>query len=75
MSGELVKDTNFNMRLNKYKKNSLEDLYGIPFDVRVPKYNKETISAIQEAKDIMSGKIEAMPYSSAKELLDGIDAE
>ena len=48
---------------------------GIPFDVRVPKYNKETISAINEAKDIMSGKVEAKSYSSAKELFDELDNE
>ena len=64
MATTMVKDTNFNMRINKQKKTSLEDLYanlgmtlpeavnvffekslmvgGIPFDVRMPHYNKET---------------------------------
>ncbi len=28
MSATLVKDTNFNMRMNKQKKTSLEELYG-----------------------------------------------
>ena len=48
---------------------------GIPFDVRVPKYNKETVAAISEARDIMEGKIEAKSYSSAKELFDELDKE
>ena len=97
MSATMVKDTNFNMRTNKQKKTSLEELYGnlgmtlaeavniffekslmeggIPFDVRVPKYNKETIAAINEARDIMSGKVEAKSYGSAKELIDELDVE
>ncbi len=95
MSATLIKDTNFNMRMNKQKKASLEELYGslgmtlteavsiffemslieggIPFDVRVPKYNKETNDAINEAKDIMSGKVEAKTYGSAKELFNELD--
>ena len=97
MSATMVKDTNFNMRMNKQKKTRLEELYGnlgmtlaeavniffekslmeggIPFDVRVPKYNKETIAAINEARDIMSGKVDAKSYGSAKELFDVLDAE
>ncbi len=97
MSATLIKDTNFNMRMNKQKKASLEELYGslgmtlteavsiffemslikggIPFDVRVPKYNKETYDAINEAKDIMSGKVEAKTYGSAKELFNELDVE
>ena len=35
---------------------------GIPFDVRVPRYNKETEEAIQEARDIMSGKVSAKAF-------------
>lgn len=97
MPATLIKDTNFNMRMNKQKKKSLEELYGnlgmtlaeavniffekslmeggIPFDVRVPKYSKDTIAAIKEAKDIMSEKVEAKTYGSAKELFDELDAE
>ena len=97
MSATLIKDTNINMRMNKQKKTSLEELYGnlgmtlaeavniffekslmeggIPFDVRVPKYSKDTIAAIKEATDIMSGKVEAKTYGSAKELFDELDAE
>lgn len=97
MATTTIKDTNFNMRMNKQKKESLEDLYdslgmtlaeavniffekslmvgGIPFDVRMPKYNKETEAAIQEAKDIISGKVEAKRYSSAKELFEELDKD
>lgn len=92
-----LKDTNFNMRINKQKKENLEKLYGnlgmtlpeavniffekslmeggIPFDVRITRYNRETIAAIDEAKDIMSGKVEAKTYGSAKELFDELDKE
>ncbi len=92
-----VKDTNFNMRMNKQKKLSLEDLYGslgmtlaeavniffekslmeggIPFDVRMPRYNKETEDAIEEARAIMKGKTQAKSYNSAKELFDELDKE
>ena len=95
MATTVVKDTNFNMRMNKQKKLSLEDLYGslgmtlaeavniffekslmeggIPFDVRMPRYNKETEEAIAEARDIMSGKVKAKSYSSAQELFADLD--
>ena len=95
MATTLIKDANFNMRINKQKKTSLESLYsslgmtlpeavnvffeksllvgGIPFDVRVPHYNKETEAAMQEAKDIIAGKVEAKSYSSARELLAELD--
>lgn len=95
MASTAVKDTNFNMRMNKQKKTSLEDLYGslgmtlaeavniffekslmeggIPFDVRVPRYNKETELAITEAREIMSGKVQAKSYSSTEELFEDLD--
>lgn len=97
MAATAVKDTNFNMRMNKQKKTSLEDLYGsfgmtlaeavniffekslmeggIPFDVRMPRYNKETEEAIQEARDIIAGKVSAKSYSSSKELFAELDEE
>ncbi|MBQ6152073.1 MAG: type II toxin-antitoxin system RelB/DinJ family antitoxin [Mogibacterium sp.] len=48
---------------------------GFPFEIKQPRYNKETEAAIQEARDIMSGKIKVRTYSSAKELFDELDAE
>jgi DNA-damage-inducible protein J len=41
---------------------------GIPFEVRVPRYNRETEAAIQEARDIAAGKVKAKVYSSTDEL-------
>lgn len=48
---------------------------GLPFEVRVPKFNEETELAIQEARAISSGKIQAKSYHSAKELFEELDAE
>jgi len=48
---------------------------GLPFDVRLPRFNRETEIAMQEAKDIMSGKVAAKSYSSARELFEELDAE
>ena len=97
MANTLVKDTNFNMRMNRQKKADLEALFGslgmtlpeavnvffensllvggLPFSVRLPRFNQETEAAMQEARDIMSGKVEAKSYSSARELFDELDSE
>ncbi len=48
---------------------------GLPFEVRQPRYNTETLAAMQEARDIASGKIQTKSYSSAKELLDELESE
>lgn len=48
---------------------------GLPFKVEVPKYNAETLAAMQEACDIMSGKIQATSYSTTDELLKALNAE
>ena len=48
---------------------------GIPFDVRMPRYNRETEEAMQESRDILSGKIDAKAYHSAKEFFDDMDIE
>ena len=39
-----------------------------------PRYNAETLAAFEEAKDILSGKIPAKRYHSAKEFADECDA-
>lgn len=36
---------------------------GLPFDMKQPRYNRETEEAIQEARDIASGKIQSLPQS------------
>lgn len=48
---------------------------GFPFQPRKPRYNAETLAAVQEARDIMSGKVEARHYASLSELLEELDAE
>ncbi|MCL2857652.1 MAG: type II toxin-antitoxin system RelB/DinJ family antitoxin [Oscillospiraceae bacterium] len=37
---------------------------GLPFEVRQPRYNAETEAAMQEARDIIAGKVEVKSYSS-----------
>lgn len=48
---------------------------GIPFDVKIPGYNRETEAAMQEAKEIASGKIKTKSYHSADELFEELDTE
>ena len=48
---------------------------GLPFKVEVPKYNAETLAAMAEARDIMSGKIQATSYNSTDELLKALNSE
>ena len=48
---------------------------GFPFQPKQPRYNRETLMAMQEARDIMEGKVEAKRYSSFDELLKDVDAE
>jgi DNA-damage-inducible protein J len=48
---------------------------GLPFEVKQPKLNAVTLAAMQEAEDILSGKIQAKSYKSAKELSLELDAE
>ena len=46
---------------------------GLPFEMKQPRYNESTEKAIQEAKDILNGKISAKNYSSFKALLEDIE--
>ena len=48
---------------------------GLPFDMTLPKYNDETLAAMQEARDIASGKIQSKSYNSLTELNAELDAE
>ena len=43
---------------------------GLPFKVEIPKFNAETLAAMEEARDIMSGKIQATSYNTADELFE-----
>ncbi len=46
---------------------------GIPFDVR--KLNAETLRAMEEANQILEGKLPAKHYNSAEELFKELDNE
>jgi addiction module antitoxin, RelB/DinJ family len=48
---------------------------GLPFDMRLTRYNTETESAMQEATLIADGKMPAKSYSSARALFEELDAE
>lgn len=48
---------------------------GFPFQPKQPRYNRETLLAMQEAREIMDGKIEAKRYTSLSELMDEMEAE
>jgi DNA-damage-inducible protein J len=48
---------------------------GLPFDMKQPGFNVETEAAMQEAKNITSGKISTKSYTSARELFDELDRE
>ena len=48
---------------------------GIPFDVRIPRFNQETEAAMKEAEDIAAGRIESKSYHSAEELFAELDEE
>jgi DNA-damage-inducible protein J len=48
---------------------------GLPFEMKQPRYNAETEAAMKEARGIMSGKIKAKSYTSARELAEELKAE
>jgi DNA-damage-inducible protein J len=48
---------------------------GLPFEMKQPRFNRETEAAIREARGIASGTADVKGYSSAKELFVELDAE
>lgn len=48
---------------------------GLPFDVKLPKYNAETLAAMQEAKEILAGNMETRTYTSTDEMFAELNAE
>ena len=40
-----------------------------------PKYNAETLAAMQEAEDIMDGKVKTKSYATVEEMEADLDAE
>ena len=49
--------------------------HGIPFEIRREVPNAQTLAAMREADDILSGKIKTKSYKSARELFDELDME
>ena len=47
---------------------------GLPFKVEIPKFNANTLAAMEEAHDIMSGKIQATSYNTTDELFKDLNA-
>ncbi|MBO5126389.1 MAG: type II toxin-antitoxin system RelB/DinJ family antitoxin [Clostridia bacterium] len=45
---------------------------GLPFSVTLPTPNAETLAAMQETRDIASGKVEAKAYHSVEELMEDL---
>jgi len=48
---------------------------GLPFEMRQPRYNAKTEAAMQEAEDIIAGRVTTKSYSSARELFEELDSE
>ena len=48
---------------------------GLPFEMKQPRYNAETEAAMNEARAIMGGQVQAKSYSSAHALFEELDAE
>lgn len=48
---------------------------GFPFTIRKTRFNAETLAAMQEARDIMSGKIQAKSYKTTDNFLQALNAE
>ncbi len=47
----------------------------IPFEIKKPKYNKETIESITEAKNIMENPSEYKPYNDIEELMEDLNKD
>lgn len=45
---------------------------GLPFDVKLPEPNAETLAAMQEALDMSNGKIPAKKFHSVEELMEDL---
>ncbi|MBK0348587.1 type II toxin-antitoxin system RelB/DinJ family antitoxin [Aerococcaceae bacterium zg-ZJ1578] len=48
---------------------------GFPFQIKQPRYNKETELAMEEARQIALGNIQTKSYSSVEELLIDLNNE
>lgn len=46
---------------------------GIPFEIKKPRYNKETLEAMQEAKEMMKNPEKYKSYNSVEELMEDLN--
>ena len=44
-------------------------------NMSLPRYNAETLAAMQEARDIASGKIKSKSYTSVMEMVAELDSD
>jgi len=47
----------------------------LPFEVRQPRYNAETEAAMQEADDIITGKVQTKSFSSFQDFLSDMEGD
>ena len=48
---------------------------GLPFDMRTPVPNAETLLAMRETEDILAGRVQAKRYATVREMMDDLNAE
>ena len=60
--------------VNMFLRRSLMD-GGLPFELRLPRYNTETEAAFIEARGIMMGEVQSKVYSSVSEMNADIDSD
>lgn len=48
---------------------------GLPFEVRQPRYNRDTELAMNEARKIIAGKKKAKSYQSASDMINDLGDE
>ena len=46
---------------------------GLPFELKRPVYNTETLAAMQEARDIAAGRIKTKAFHSVAELMEDLN--
>jgi DNA-damage-inducible protein J len=47
---------------------------GLPFELKQPRYNAETEAAMQEAREMIAGRVKTKTYNSVAEMNADIDA-
>lgn len=48
---------------------------GLPFEVKNPQYNAETLAAMREARDIVAGKVPTKSYNNVAELMEDLNSD